>query len=103
MAALVLPRARIKRVVPDALGLTPPVWRLAVPTGFIRNNEVWDEDSPAAYDVLVWVGSFETQAEAQNFLNRPVADVFRTYSEPRSRAEILQAIYKGQNIDNNGW
>ena len=101
MATLVLPRARIKQVAME--GVENPLWRLAVPTGFIRNNEVEDEKAVEAYDILVWVGSFETRIDAQNFLNRPVADVFRTYSEPRSRAEILQAIYKGQNIDNNGW
>ena len=101
MAQLVLPRARIKRVTPE--GHTEPVWRLAVPTGFVRNTEVGDENSEAAYDILIWVGSFDTQVDAQNFLNRPVADVFRTYSEPHSRAEILKAIHQGQNIDNNGW
>ena len=101
MAQLVLPRARIKQVAME--GVENPVWRLAVPTGFIRNTEVGDEKAVEAYDILVWVGSFETLIDAQNFLNRPVADVFRTYSEPRSRAEILQAIYEGQNIDNKGW
>ena len=101
MAQLVLPRARIKQVAME--GVENPVWRLAVPTGFVRNTEVGDEKAAEADDILVWVGSFETRIDAQNFLNRPVADVFRIYSEPRSRAEILQAIYKGQNIDNRGW
>ena len=101
MAQLVLPRARIKQVAME--GVENPVWRLAVPTGFIRNTKVGDEKAVEAYDILVWVGSFETLIDAQNFLNRPVADVFRTYSEPRSRSEVLAAIYRGQNIDNNGW
>ena len=101
MATLVLPRARIKRITME--GVENPVWLLAVPTGFIRNNEVEDEKAVEAYDILVWVGSFETRIDAQNFLNRPVADVLRTYSEPRSRSEVLAAIYRGQNIDNKGW
>lgn len=101
MATLILPRDRIKRITLE--GVENLVWRLAVPTGFVRNNEVGDEGAAEAYDILVWVGSFETWIDAQNFLNRPVADVFRTYSEPRSRSEVLAAIYRGQNIDNNGW
>ena len=99
MATLILPRARLKWVVEEDRS----VWRLAIPTGFIRNNEVPDENSPHAYDIMVWVGSFEGQGEALDFLNKPAADVFRLYSEPRSRAEILQAIYRGQDIDNKGW
>ena len=99
-------KAQIRKVPITPEGATEPilVWRLGVALGLVPKEErVAEEPSWSSMDIIVWVGTFSTFEDARQFLLRHVHEVIRTYDYPRSRLQVLKAIYDGRNIDNNGW
>ena len=76
-------------------------WRLSVPCG---NVTAYDpQHGVEVTNTIIWAGTFKSQLEAGTFLSTSVTQVMEMYTLPHSRAAVIDAVYKGHNIDNKGW